>query len=61
MNEIELRHEMRKTALIMKGMSVLMSAYSYDHECAKHSRELEAAADMVMSWSCQKVEGREWP
>lgn len=56
MTKYELLNSLRKTSFVMKGMAVMMAAYGDDPGWLKHAKELEEAADMVMSWSCQKVE-----
>lgn len=61
MNELELTHKLRETAFTMKGMAVIVAVYSKGEEWQTRAKELEKMADMVMSWSCHRVEGREWP
>ena len=55
MKEIELNYELRKTSFVMKGMAAVMATYG-GPEWLQHAKELEDAADMVMSWSLERKE-----
>lgn len=56
MNKYEPFSELRKTSFAMKGMAIQMATYGEGQEWLQHAKELEAAADMVMSWSLTRKE-----
>ena len=56
MNKYELFNELRKTSFAMKGAAIQMAIYGDSQEWLQHAKELEDAADMVMSWSLERKE-----